>query len=505
MRKKLFITTMVLLSLMSCTKEGETIYQDVDAPTLSLDQMNSSLITMQATGSDVTFSWPGMTTNVTMNVTTKKDGIVIAEQDFQSNVTSFVQHNIETNKKYEYLFRLTDGAKYSDGILKTYTRLGASSILNLAAAQREGASSYEALLTWSPVNDASQIEITSTNGTQTKTETVSGTATEYVLSNVKDGDLWNFTVVAKNNDGSSLPATTSLKAGKTAVAFLSYYATPEDLVANGDDDEAAAWLWFHAEYPNSKFLYAGNIKSQGDLANLRELFYIRDLDKGTENDVWQQPQVVSDATPIITEWYKNGGNILLWQHACTYIGDLGRISKQLLMSNDRRISTGVGSWNDSRWYMAVHANLANRFFIDYSQHPIYNGVAVNGDKTITVKGSCWTEDHNCCFFNIPAALTGMNNQSADTYKKLTEVYGIYPLATWDNEQMLFVSMLNIWEARQGNSDYKGTIICVGNGGMEFSYKNANGTPDKTAYPMNNPYHGNILKMAKNAIEYLKTR
>ena len=61
-------------------------------------------------------------------------------------------------------------------------------------------------------------------------------------------------------------------------------------------------------------------------------------------------------------------------------------------------------------------------------------------------------------FNIPAARTGMNNQSSDTYKVLTEKYGIYPLATWDNEQMQFVSMLNVWEARQGNTDYKGTIL-----------------------------------------------
>ena len=109
------------------------------------------------------------------------------------------------------------------------------------------------------------------------------------------------------------------------------------------------------------------------------------------------------------------------------------------------------------------------------------------------------------FFNIPAALTGMNNQSSDTYKVLTEKYGIYPLATWDNEQMQFVSMLNVWEARQGNTDYKGTILCVGNGGLEFSHQNSDGTPDVEAYPKNNAYQGTVLRIAQNAIEYLKTR
>jgi hypothetical protein len=505
MRKDFLIIPLVLLFLSGCTKDGDTIYVEVDAPTLSLEQMNSSMITMQASGSDVTFAWPGMTDELTMNIAVKKDGIIIAEENFNNKVTSFVQHDIETNKKYEYLFRLTDGTKYSDGILKTYIRQGASSLRNVSVEQREGNGAYEASIKWTPLSDAAEIEITADNGTDKQTASVDGNAASYVIKNLKEGQQWNFRLVAKNSEGESLPAYTSLKVGKTAVAFLSYYPTEEELLANGDDDEAAAWLWFHAEYPNSKFLYFGDIKKADDLSDYRELFYIRDIDNGNENDVWEQPAVVKDATPFIIEWYKNGGNILLWQHACTYIGDLGRIDKSMLMNNDRRITTGAGNWNDWKWYMAVHANLAGRFFIDYSQHPIYNGVPVNSDKTITLKGSCWTEDHNCCFFNIPSALTGMHNQSADTYKKLTDYYGIYPLGTWDNEQMQFVSMLNVWEARQGNTDYKGTILCMGNGGLEFSYKNADGTPDLSPYPMNNPYHGNVLKIAKNAIEYLKTR
>lgn len=36
-------------------------------------------------------------------------------------------------------------------------------------------------------------------------------------------------------------------------------------------------------------------------------------------------------------------------------------------------------------------------------------------------------------------------------------------------------------------------------------KNADGTPDVSAYPSNNIYQDNVLKLAKNSIEYLKTR
>ena len=44
------------------------------------------------------------------------------------------------------------------------------------------------------------------------------------------------------------------------VAFLSQYASPDEIVQKGDDDEASAWLWFHQEYPQCPFLYAGDIQ-----------------------------------------------------------------------------------------------------------------------------------------------------------------------------------------------------------------------------------------------------
>ena len=56
-----------------------------------------------------------------------------------------------------------------------------------------------------------------------------------------------------------------------------------------------------------------------------------------------------------------------------------------------------------------------------------------------------------------------------------------------------------------NTDLKGTILCIGNGGCEFSMRNEDGSADKSAHPKNNTCQDNILTMAKNALEYLKTR
>lgn len=218
------------------------------------------------------------------------------------------------------------------------------------------------------------------------------------------------------------------------------------------------------------------------------------------------PAAVQAATPVVTAWYKAGGNLLLWGHATPYIGDLGRMDKTMMKGNDHVFGMAAGGLNNDTWAMAVQLNVGGAA-IDMSTHPIYSGLTtrtINGLKAIDFKGPGWTEDHNCLYFNIPAQLTGLANNSTGIYGVLTETYGIYPLGVWDS-QTAYVSQLNVWEARQGNTDYMGTVICVGNGGCEFSMKNADGTPDKSATPTNNKYQENVLRLAKNSLEYLKSR
>ena len=498
----LFVATSVL-SLTGCSDETKDII--IKADTLTMDNFSTGYITGKEKDLGITWSWALLPEGMEMDVTVLREGQPYTHE--LTRATSIEQKNIETNVRFDYLFRLYDGNRYSDAILKSYTREGASALTDVAAYQQEGADGYEALLTWSSPFDATQIVIKGSCANKNIEETIDGKADRYLVKAVEEGDEWTFSLTACNEKGNALPVVTTLKVGRQKVAFLSFYPTPDQLVAEGDDDEASAWLWFHETYPNSSFLYASDIKAKKDLDDLRVLFYIRDLDTGTENDVWNQPQVIKEATPAITEWYREGGNLVLWQHAVTFITDLGRIDRQLLQQNDRRITIGNGSWNQGQWYMAVQINPGSYFVEDFSGHPLYNNVDIRPSgrsKYITVKGPAWTEDHNCCFFNIPNRLTGLSDQDPRCYDELTETYGIYPLAVWDS-QIDWVSQLNVWEARQGNTDFKGTVLCVGNGGLEFSYKNADGTPDKSACPKNSPFQATVLKIAKNAVEYLKTR
>ncbi|MBR1548582.1 MAG: DUF4960 domain-containing protein [Prevotella sp.] len=498
MKKTSIIIMAVFALILSACQD-----KDIDREAIKLAAPDASQITGQLTGDDYTWTWPSQ--DAQMRVSIYRNGTISSSETVSGN--SFTHKDVPTNVPFEYVFKYTDGTNISTGVIKSYLREGATSISGVQMSQVDKANGYDALVEWNRAADASSILFTATNGKKTISETLSGSATSYVISDVETGDTWEVTLVAQNEKGTSLSTKSSLRIGKTAIGFLSVYATPEELIEQGDDDEASAWLWLHETYPTAQYLYFGDIKSADDVEPFRVLFWLRDLEGVGEAEVFALPEVVEAATPIIKAWYADGGSMLLWSHATTYAGHLGRISLDDMKGNDRAIGTGFGGINNDVWKMAVELNPDHKFKKDHSTHPIYKGLEVEttaDTKLIAFKGPGWTEDHNCLFFNLPSLYTGIGNTEEACYTQLTQTYGIYPLGTWDS-QIWWVSQMNVWEAQQGNTDFKGTLLCVGNGGCEFSMKNADGTPDKSAHPKNNIYQDNVLTLAKNSLEYLKTR
>lgn len=497
--KKITIIIMAMFALILTACQDK----DIDRESMKLPTPDAEQITGQLVGDDYTWTWPSQSSQ--MRVSVYRNGTLSSTETVQGN--SFTHKNVPTNVSFEYVFKYTDGANISTGVIKKYLREGATSISGVQMSQLDKAGGYDAKVEWNKSSDASSILFTATNGKRTINETLSGSATSYIINDVETGDVWEVTLVAKNEKGTSLSTKSSLRIGKTAIGFLSVYATPEELIENGDDDEASAWLWLHENYPTAQYLYFGDIKSKDNVDPFRVLFWLRDLEGVGEGDVWSIPEIVQTATPVIQQWYKDGGSLLLWSHATVYAGHLGRISLDEMKSNDHAFGFGVGGINNDVWKMAVELNPGGKFKKDHSSHPIYKGLEVEttaDTKLIAFKGPGWTEDHNCLYFNLPSLWTGIGNQEEACYTQTTQTYGIYPLGTWDS-QIWWVSQMNVWEAQQGNTDFKGTLLCVGNGGCEFSMKNSDGTPDKSAHPKNNIYQDNVLTLAKNALEYLKTR
>jgi len=470
---------------------------------MKLQAPDAAQITGQLQGDDYILSWPAQTAD--MLVTIYRNGTLSSSERVSG--TSYTQKDVPTNVPFEYVFKLTDGQNYSVGVTKTYTREGATSISGVQMSQVDKAGGYDARVEWTRAADAKSIKFSATNGVRVINEELSGDATSYIISDVETGDTWSVSLTAVNEKGTSLSTKSSLRIGKTAIGFLSVYATPEELVEKGDDDEASAWLWLHEQYPTAQFVPFTSITGVDVVEPFRVLFWLRDLEGVAESDVWAMPAEVEAATPAIKEWYKQGGSLLLWSHATVYAGYLGRISLDEMKSNDHAFGFGEGGINNDVWKMAVQLNPGGRFSKDHSTHPIYKGLEVESNdrtKLIAFKGPGWTEDHNCLYFNLPSLWTGIGNQEEACYTQCTQTYGIYPLGTWDS-QIDWVSQMNVWEAQQGNTEFQGTLICIGNGGCEFSMKNADGTPDKSAHPKNNMYQDNVLTLAKNSLEYLKTR
>ena len=498
--KKLSIIVLATIGILFAACKDK----EYDRQTMILSTPDAEKITGQLSGDDYTWTWPAQ--DVAMQVTIYRGG-TLAANEVVADKNSFTHKDVPTNVSFEYVFKKTDGTNFSQGVVKNYLREGATSISGVQMSQVDKAGGYDALVQWDAAADATSIRFTATNGTTTIDETLAASATSYTIADVVVGDTWEVALVAINGKGTSLATRSSLRIGKTSIGFLSIYATPEDLVANGDDDEASAWLWLHETYPTAQFVPFTSITSADIIEPFRVLFWLRDLEGVGEGDVWDMPANVQAATPIIKAWYQDGGSLLLWSHATVYIGHLGRLNLDDMKSNDHAFGFGVGGINNDVWKMAVELYPDHKFKKDHSSHPIYRGLEVetNADtKLIAFKGPGWTEDHNCLYFNLPSLLTGIGNQEEACYTQLTQTYGIYPLGTWDS-QIWWVSQMNVFEAQQGNTDFKGTILCIGNGGCEFSMKNADGTPDKSAYPKNNIYQENVLTLAKNALEYLKTR
>lgn len=464
-------------------------------------------------GDDYVITWNELKAGEKMQVT-RYVGNTVNSVDVVEG-TRYVHSMVDTNIPYTYVLKVADdNGNVSSGVILTFTREGATKVKSVSLSQVDKVDGYDMKVEWDKATDAKSVKVVATNGRRNETKELAADATSCVIENVLVDETWNVSVIAVNDKGASLSTVSSLKIGKTMIGYLSEYATEEELIQNGDDDEACAWLWTKAEYPTAKLVYFGDVKSAADLEQFRVLFWLRDIETGRFEDVFEYSETVKAATPYISQWYKNGGSVLLWSHACPYIEQLGRLEVGTFTAPGADCACGTGTgWNGAGddWVLSVSAYPGDKFKIDFSSHPIYRGFENDielrdGDtwKAIHMLGPGWREDHNCLFFNLPGKLTGKGNQDKACYDLCTSEYGIYPLGTWDS-QRFWIGQLNVWEAQQGNTDCKGTVICIGNGGCEFSQNNPDGSKDVRAYPKNNIYQDNILRLAKNSLEYLKTR
>lgn len=516
--KKIFSYILILAAsvlMVACQQDS------FEPAEMLVKQPDAASIAGELNGYDYTVRWTGVPADYYMMYSIYLGGSQV--QGFTVDADrkgEFTIPQVETFEQYEFVFKYcttTDGSgPISKGTVITYTRPGAPKATNVALAQQEYDGGNKVIVTWdaNELTTAYDVTVTVTDkrsGELKDTKTVTGQTECRLEFEGNYGEVWKAAVTAYNADGRAIPAENELLIGKTRNAFLSNYATEADLLANGDDDEACAWLLLHDMFPAMEYLYFGNVTADR-LEPLRMCFYIRDIETGNADDIWAHPAAALAAAPAVEDWVAEGGNLCLWSHATAYACAIHRFNESDFRSVDNAIGTGAGGQNGDVWKMGATIKTEKGFVKDNGGHPLFKNMRTEkndaGITLIPLKGAGWTEDHNCLWFNLPAMWTGFENTSADCYNALVTYHGVRPIGIWDS-QSSWISQLNVWEAFRADEPATaggamwGTILCVGNGACEISLKNADGTADLTMSV--NSEQDNINQMVRNAVDYLMSK
>ena len=187
---KSVLTACAALSVLcACQKKGiERVAPVLQAP-------DASQITGELQGDDYVWSWPAQETG--MRVITYRSGTIFSDETVKG--TSYKHLMVPTNVPFEYVFkRVDDKGNVSIGVVKQYTRPGATSISGVTMRQLDKVGGYDAQVEWDKAADATSISLTATNGSKVVTAALDGKATSFLIEDVVDGESRDVTLVAKN-------------------------------------------------------------------------------------------------------------------------------------------------------------------------------------------------------------------------------------------------------------------------------------------------------------------
>ena len=112
--------------------------KDYEREAMHLQAPDVNQINGQLQGDDYILTWPAQSAN--MQVAIYRNGTLSSSETVSGS--TFTHKNVPTNVPFEYVFKLTDGENYSNGVVKSYMREGATSISGVMMSQIEKAGGY---------------------------------------------------------------------------------------------------------------------------------------------------------------------------------------------------------------------------------------------------------------------------------------------------------------------------------------------------------------------------
>ena len=259
-----------------------------------------------------------------------------------------------------------------------------------------------------------------------------------------------------------------------------------------DDDEIAAVNWFKQTYGDK-----GQVLTAADAAKINPsdypMLWIQIDRVGIGKGMNNLPTCINSGSLLakLTEYVKDGGNLLLTKHATQLVAGLGRIENKfdVTIFSDGNGGEGTDIWTTN----AVIGSSCSPAY-DHRGHSIFSGLEVMpkgvqyDHESYPLEGSGMREDHNCMWdlnaYGLPTLAPDAKNV-VDAFERITNST---VLATWGH--VTDYCCAGIVEFNP-TDEYKGRIIAIGLSAYEFNQNSGI-----------NQYKKNTETLTKNSIDYL---
>lgn len=314
-------------------------------------------------------------------------------------------------------------------------------------------------------------------------------ATAYLDRHVAvNTDLW-YTVKAKYADG-RVSEGQSLKQNisYTASAKPAMLITAETVDAIADDDEKAAAQWFKATYPDGAILTPGTLSTL--YPDEYSVVWVQ-IDRVGIDMGWQKlpDNMVSDKViGILSQYVREGGNLLLTKHATQLTVAVGRLTEQF---GPHIFSSGTGGQGSDNWTANGNIGSGQDKPYDHRGHAIYAGMTTNmdfGHESFGLEGPGFREDHNCMWDLNSYGLRDLVPTAHDVVDAFQQYTGSTVLGTWGHVTDYCCGGIIEFNP---TPDIPGRIMAIGLSAYEWD---ENGTT--------NTYQSNLELLTKNSIDYL---
>lgn len=259
-----------------------------------------------------------------------------------------------------------------------------------------------------------------------------------------------------------------------------------------DDDEIAAVNWFKQTYGDK-----GQVLTAADAAKINPsdfpMLWIQIDRVGIGKGMNNLPACINSGSLLakLTEYVKDGGNLLLTKHATQLVAGLGRIENKfdVTIFSDGNGGEGTDIWTTN----AVIGSGCSPAY-DHRGHSIFSGLEVMpkgvqyDHDSYPLEGPGMREDHNCMWdlnaYGLPTLAPDAKNV-VDAFERITNST---VLATWGH--VTDYCCAGIVEFNP-TDEYKGRIIAIGLSAYEFNQNSGV-----------NQYQKNTEALTKNSIDYL---